>query len=103
MNSDNFTLNLKANPSGTYLYARLHEVEEKELAAIFGPPSYGIEEEKGYLNQYIFVGPDGEVVTLYDRWYAWRVGATTDLFGERFLNWIKTKLAASKTAATVGA
>jgi hypothetical protein len=88
----NYTRNDNANPSGTSLQLYQDGLTLEVVTAAFGKPMNGVELEKGYNHELVFEGDDGSIVTLYDRWHNWRIGATTPEAAERFKGWLATKL-----------
>lgn len=88
----NYTRDDKANPSGTSLQLYLDGLERATVVAAFGEPMNGVELEKGYNDELVFVGDTGDVVTLYDRWRNWRIGAASPEAAERFKQWLVSKL-----------
>lgn len=83
----------EGNGTSFYSYVDLERLDLRErFTALFGPPEYGLEPERGYNWEYRFRGPDGETVTLYDRWGTWRIGSWSGEQGERFRAWLLAQL-----------
>jgi hypothetical protein len=88
----NFTRNDNADLNGTSLQIRLMNLSRTALVGVFGTPLNGIELEKGYKEEYTFVSDDGTVVSLYDRWGMWRIGAKCMEDAEQFKLWLEATL-----------
>lgn len=88
----NFTRKDDANPSGTSLQLYMDGLSHSVVTAAFGVPMNGVELEKGYKYELVFVDDNGVVVTLYDRWNNWRIGAKCYEDAERFKQWLEATL-----------
>jgi hypothetical protein len=75
---------------GTCLIDRVPEITLEAAKALFGvePEDMG-EAEKGYSWCFVLEDPDGNVVTLYDRYGVPRVGAHCFEAGERFVAFLR--------------
>lgn len=91
----------RASPDGTALYTILPDLTLDQLTRAFGPPTNDPgEEDKGYRHQYVFRSSDGVIVTLYDRFGVWRIGAKTPASGQSFAGWLPTALTAGPALDT---
>lgn len=82
----------EADINGTSLQVYLDEVTTPQIRRIFGKPDLDAyhEPEKGYDgDEYKFTDEIGNVVNLYARYGAWRIGAHNRAPAELFATWLR--------------
>lgn len=93
-----------ADFNGSYLRRELPALDVRDVRFVFGvaAPTAYYEPERGYDgDEWVFKDANGNVVTVYARWGALRVGAcrdVSDLYIDGFVSWLHGQIHAANEA-----